>query len=53
LAAIRQSITLGGSIDFEGGLALEADLAARLAGTNNFREGIAAFLAKRPPQWED
>jgi enoyl-CoA hydratase/carnithine racemase len=53
LAAIRQSITLGGSIDFNDGLALDADLVTGLAGTDNFREGVAAFLAKRAPQWQD
>jgi enoyl-CoA hydratase/carnithine racemase len=53
LAAIRQSITLGGSMSFDDGLAMEADHVVRLAGTENFREGVRAFLEKREPQWND
>ncbi|MHA1553612.1 MAG: enoyl-CoA hydratase/isomerase family protein [Alphaproteobacteria bacterium] len=51
LAAIRKTITLGGSIDFDAGLALELEAEVELAGTENFREGIAAFRAKRQPSW--
>ncbi len=46
LAAIRGS---GG--DMERGLALEASLFASLAGTEDMREGLAAFLEKRPPRF--
>lgn len=53
LAAIRQSITLGGGMSFEDGLAMEADFVTNLAGTANFDEGISAFLEKRAPQWQD
>jgi enoyl-CoA hydratase/carnithine racemase len=53
LAAIRQSITLGGGMKFDDGLALEADHVVRLAGTENFREGVRAFMEKRAPQWQD
>ena len=53
LAAIRQSITLGGSMNFEDGLAMEADFVTSLAGTENFSEGVSAFLEKREPQWQD
>ena len=52
LTAIRHSITLGGGTTFEDGLSLERRLAVSLAGTANFREGVAAFLAKRPPIWQ-
>jgi enoyl-CoA hydratase/carnithine racemase len=51
LAAIRRTITEGGGLTFADGLAVEAAEAIRLAGTANFREGVAAFLAKRPPTW--
>jgi enoyl-CoA hydratase/carnithine racemase len=51
LAAIRRSITEGGGQAFDEGLALERRLAVELAGTANFREGVEAFLAKRPPHW--
>jgi enoyl-CoA hydratase len=53
LAAIRQSVTLGGGMTFEDGLAMEADFVSRLAGTDNFNEGISAFLEKRDAQWKD
>ena len=53
LAAIRQSITLGGSMNFDDGLALEAEHVVRLAGTDDFREGVRAFLEKRAPKWQD
>ena len=52
LAAIRQTITLGGAMNFEDGMALERDHVARLAGTDNFREGLTAFIEKRPPVWK-
>ncbi len=53
LAAIRQSITLGGGMSFDGGLAMEADFVVSLAETANFNEGVSAFLEKRAPQWKD
>ena len=52
LAAIRQTITLGGAMNFEDGMALERDHVARLAGTDNFREGLTAFIEKRSPVWK-
>ncbi len=52
LTVIRRSITLGGGITFDDGLALERRLAVALAGTANFQEGIAAFLERRPPTWQ-
>ncbi|MDP7548760.1 MAG: enoyl-CoA hydratase/isomerase family protein [Alphaproteobacteria bacterium] len=53
LAAIRQSVTLGGGMNFEDGLAMEADFVSSLAGTDNFNEGVSAFIEKRAPQWKD
>jgi enoyl-CoA hydratase/carnithine racemase len=52
LAAIRRCITLGLDLPYDDALALELDAAVRLAGTPNFREGLRAFLEKRPPNWE-
>ncbi len=52
LAAIRQTVTLGGSMSFDDGLALERAHVIRLAGTENFREGLTAFVEKRPPVWK-
>ncbi len=52
LAAIRQTITLGGAVCFDEGLKMEFDAEVELAGTRDFEEGIRAFLEKRPPRWE-
>lgn len=52
LAAIRRTITLGGGMSFEEGAAFELETASALAATEDFREGVAAFLEKRTPQWK-
>ncbi len=36
---------------FDEGLQIELEEAVRLAGTTDFREGLQAFLDKRPPRW--
>lgn len=51
LAAIRRTVTLGGGMTFEDGMALEMETATALAETDDFAEGISAFLNKRPPRW--
>jgi len=51
LAAIRQTVTLGGGIDYEAGMALEKAAVVLLASGPDFQEGVEAFLAKRPPRW--
>ena len=51
LAAIRRCITEGIDLPFEQGLTVEMEEAVRLGGTEDFAEGVAAFLAKRPPRW--
>ena len=51
LAAIRRTITLGGGMTFEDGMALEMETATALADTDDFAEGVAAFLNKRSPRW--
>lgn len=52
LAAIRRCITLGLDLPYKDALALELDVAAHLAGTPDFAEGLGAFLEKRPRKWE-
>lgn len=52
LEAIRRCVTEGPEIPFDDSLRLELDAAVRLAGTPDYREGLAAFLAKRPPVWK-
>jgi enoyl-CoA hydratase/carnithine racemase len=51
LAAIRRTVTLGGGMTFEEGMAFELKTVVELAGTPDFAEGVDAFLAKRPPVW--
>jgi len=51
LAAIRRTVTLGGGMTFDEGMALELETVVELAGTADFTEGVDAFLAKRPPKW--
>jgi enoyl-CoA hydratase len=51
LAAIRRTVTLGGGMTFEDGMALELETATALADTSDFAEGVDAFLNKRPPVW--
>lgn len=51
LAAIRRTVTLGGGMSFEEGLAYELDAVVALADGPDFAEGVEAFLAKRPPAW--
>jgi enoyl-CoA hydratase/carnithine racemase len=52
LAAIRPTVTEGGTISFDEGLKMEYDTAVKLAGTKDFAEGIKAFLKKRKPEWQ-
>lgn len=51
LAAIRRTVTLGGGMSFEDGMACELDAVAELAAGPDFAEGVDAFLAKRQPRW--
>ena len=51
LAAIRRTITQGGGMTFEDGLACELEAVTQLGAGPDFAEGVDAFLAKRPPRW--
>lgn len=52
LAAIRRTITEGGTVPFDEGLKIEFESALKLAGTKDFSEGISSFLEKRKPTWD-
>ncbi|WP_422001330.1 enoyl-CoA hydratase/isomerase family protein [Reyranella sp.] len=52
LAAIRRTVTLGGGMGFDEGMAYEMETVVNLAGTPDFEEGVDAFLAKRKPTWK-
>lgn len=51
LAAIRRTVTLGGGMSFEQGMAYELKAVAELGAGPDFAEGVDAFLAKRAPRW--
>jgi enoyl-CoA hydratase/carnithine racemase len=53
MASILQSINEGMEMSLEDGVEHEADLFAKLAATEDMREGVAAFLEKRRPQFKD
>ena len=52
LAAIRRTVTVGGGMTFEEGMAYEMETVVALASTPDFAEGVDAFLAKREPIWK-
>ena len=52
LAAIRRCVTEGVETSFEERLQIEYDAAVELGRNPNFAEGVAAFLAKRAPEWK-
>lgn len=51
LEAIRRCINEGLEMAYEEALGLELDAAVHLADTPDFREGLSAFLEKRPARW--
>lgn len=53
LVATRQVIDAASTMDLDAALALEADTQDRLARADDFAEGVAAFLDKRPPHFAD
>jgi 2-(1,2-epoxy-1,2-dihydrophenyl)acetyl-CoA isomerase len=50
-AAVRRLLRTSATATFDEQLALEAESIARLAASPEGREGVAAFLAKRPPDF--
>lgn len=51
-AAIVDAVVRGGSMALSDAQALEADLFGMMASTDDTKEGLAAFLAKRKPEWK-
>ena len=49
VGAIKRSVQTGLEIPLESALALERELQARLFASEDAREGVAAFVEKRPP----
>lgn len=50
--AIIEAVVRGGSMGFADAQSLEADLFGMMASTEDTKEGLAAFLAKRKPTWK-
>ena len=51
LARTKQAIYASGADSLEAQLDLERDLMRELGGSDDYREGVAAFMAKRPPKF--
>jgi enoyl-CoA hydratase len=49
---IKRAVQTGLEVGFEQGLALERELQQQLFTSQDAREGLAAYLAKRPPKFE-
>ncbi len=51
-AAIKQSLAVGLTNDLDTQLTLERDVQRTLGRSGDYREGVAAFFEKRPPEFE-
>ena len=52
LARTKQAIYASATNDLEAQLALERDLQRELGRSGDYREGVSAFMAKRPPEFK-
>jgi len=53
LAALRRCMTECVELPFDEGLVIEWEEAVALGAAADFREGLDAFLGRRPPVWSD
>ncbi len=53
IAATLRAITEGLAVPIEEGLKIEADEFGKLGSSEDAREGVSAFLGKRPAQFKD
>jgi enoyl-CoA hydratase/carnithine racemase len=51
VGAIKRAVASGAEVPLESGLALERELQQRLFTSSDAREGLAAFVGKRPPSF--
>jgi enoyl-CoA hydratase len=51
VAAVKRAVRRGSDGSLAGGLRREREEFARLLGSEDAREGLSAFLEKRPPTW--
>ena len=51
IEGVLEAVYGGAGLPLEQALALEAEVFGRLSATDDKREGVEAFLAKRSPQW--
>ena len=52
VAGVLEAVRRGGVLPLEQALVVETEIFGRLCGTADKREGIAAFLEKRPANWQ-
>jgi enoyl-CoA hydratase len=50
---IKRAVQTGGSLPLEQGLALERELQAKLFASDDAREGLAAYVEKRPAEFQN